>query len=117
MKIRQGYVSNSSSSSFIISSKKKIESIKVEVEFSGLEEIRNLEKFYEYKMRNDDLTREEVDDYYKDELIKMKKAFENGETVYIGEVSSDDTENVASMSIYNDGVPKSKDYTVIQEGN
>ena len=90
MKVRSGFVSNSSSSSFVIAAKNKKDlktKITIEVNFadfiedSGIKTIEDLDEYFE----------EEYDEGFQ-KLAKYKaakKAIEEGKTLYCGRLHSD----------------------------
>jgi hypothetical protein len=84
MKVRSGFVSNSSSSSFIVAIKDEA-TVKVKVTFEA-----DLEKYARRKIS----TIEELNEYYKDywggpdwKYEECRKAIENGKVVLVGEFS------------------------------
>ena len=91
MKIRSGFVSNSSSSSFIVAGADDLTvTIKINLKqfvqytFKTKEDIL---KYYDYNCGYE--SEEEVIKYNKKEYQNMLKAIEDGKTVYIGSVSSE----------------------------
>ena len=117
MKTRQGFVSNSSSSSFILSAKsnQKLGKIKIEADVSELveEEIASVPALKEYYIDNylfNDDTEitldncekyiEEEDGYIWEQYNKCKKAIEAGNVVFMRECSNDG-DNPLSNFIYN----------------
>jgi len=117
MKTRQGFVSNSSSSSFIIAGKKDTIKIKVELEYntSNLIEFKTLQEFYDYQLEECSNSKEDTDEYFEDQIPKMKEEFAKGNFVYIGRVSTDDCDDLAGITICNKGLPKSNTYVILQD--
>ena len=113
MKIRNGFVSNSSSSSFIIACKPEQTKVKIEVELDFKdhgEVIDNLEDFLEY-----------IEDYYgwQDKASNAKfieaatKTFSEGKVVYVGSFSNESDDSL-SQYLCEAGLPTdSKEYDVI----
>ena len=123
MKIRKGFVSNSSSSSFVLAAPKgtnpKDLTIDVKMNIGSLfsqqepiETLAALEEYFEerYLYRDDEqkdtsfeeLAKEEGD-YVWDFYSKAKGAIEDGKIILIGRASSEDFDNPAGLYIYNSG--------------
>ena len=110
MKVRSGFVSNSSSSSFIVAVDKDA-STEIKVVLKA-----NLETYADRKIS----TIEELNDYYDDywgereyRYEECRKAIEAGKTILVGsfdDQSGDRTEEFLCDS----GIPDSEDYDVIQ---
>lgn len=115
MKIRQGFVSNSSSSSFIIvaDSKKKLKTkITIDVDFNDFvdETFNNSDSFIKYLKEYYGLTEEEIME--RKHYIKAIEAINKGNTVYIGEVASDN-DNALETYLYEKGLPSKIDDAII----
>lgn len=88
MKLRNSFVTNSSSSSFIISSKSKDNKIQlileVDLDKSADKKITTIEELNEYADYNWDYNPNDPksDDYMKEEYDKMKKAIEDGNILF-----------------------------------
>jgi len=120
MKIRNGFVSNSSSSSFIIAAPKGKEmKILVEIDLSELSEqkINSKEEllgvFEEvYGANTESKIKEE--EYLWNWYQKALKAIEEGKIVYCGCVGNE-SDNPAELFIYNNGIGKTKDIEIIKD--
>jgi hypothetical protein len=115
MKIRLGFVSNSSSSSFIITTanKKKLKTkITIEVDFNKFidKSFNNKKDFIGHIKECYGLEEKEM--LEDSDYIKVIKAIENGETAYIGEVASDN-ENPLETYLYENGLPDKIDGVTI----
>lgn len=116
MKIRKGFVSNSSSTSFVLSKKKSNdEDISVTIKISMKDLVRKVIttkeelkahflEYYHYDSWEYLIDSDEFEDSEERDYITMLSAIERGDTVYICEASSDDSDNPISQFFYNDGV-------------
>jgi len=89
MKVRNGFVSNSSSSSFIVAvpANQKAEiTIKVDLSEYADQKIATIKELNDY-WRGD---RDEIDELYE----KCRKAIEAGQIVYVGRFSDDDYDDI-----------------------
>jgi hypothetical protein len=117
MKTRNGFVSNSSSSSFIVAVNKKLEgivSLTLEVDLNKYVEsaISNVDDLNKYFKKNYDEDYKENEDY-----IDSKKAIENGKVIFAGSFSDDSDEPESLLCHYgiaNMVDTKNKDVEVIQ---
>jgi hypothetical protein len=120
MKFRDGFVSNSSSSSFVISSKKPVEEVDIKLNVSSLVSriIETVDELKEYYFENNNWsikynkcdTLEElfkIKDYLKEEFEQYKKEIEKGNILSFGQ-SSNDGDEPESYYIYENGFPKAK---------
>ena len=109
MKTRTGFVSNSSSSSFIIAAKKRDKlTVTVEINLGDfVTEIISTEKeLVAYILeRNGEETLEEAlkSEYTKEQYDQMLAAIKAGKEVYIGDVGSEG-ENGLELMIYQNGL-------------
>jgi len=115
-KIRNGFVSNSSSSSFIIASKKEPE-IKIKI---------NVREICDYVVK----TKEDLDlvikeRFYVDEINKLEdydliiynkclKSLEDGNEIYFGTVANDYDDEIGNF-IYRSGFGKEVNFDIIQD--
>lgn len=115
MKIRTGFVSNSSSSSFILEVDKDIKDMKVKMEIGvdlkDLQDrlITSVDKLEEYFI---DYYGSNFKENYRDESYimkkyeKMKSILDRGKNIFIGEVSNED--DGISAYIHKYGLPEFK---------
>jgi len=121
MKKRNGFVSNSSSSSFIISGVKDCK-MNIEVDLNSLSEqvITNLDELDQYFLeeycdaRGDSLEKVLEENYVKEEYNKAKEALSNGKTIFVGQVSSEDCDNPIGIYLYMWGFKNAKGMEVIR---
>ena len=127
MKIRKGFVSNSSSSSFILATKteKTKPKIEIELDLANLSDViistkKELDDYYlnEHRYGNTNTLTKifEENEYLKDDYADCIAKLMDGYTLFLGSVGSED-ENPLSYYLYNNGFPKMKDFEVLQEGN
>lgn len=125
MKMRTGFVSNSSSSSFVIAvtSEDKAK-VKIEMDLTPCVErtiktIEELEAYFKEEHLWDDYSMEqflEDEPYHKEHYVKMKAAIESGMIVLVGSGSSEEYDGVNAF-IYNgglNGVTESDDFKIIE---
>lgn len=99
MKIRSGFVSNSSSSSFVLVTNTKNSNVKVKVEFdmsgfidktlSTIEELQDwFLEYHDYDIQDStfDELLEEVDEYEKEQYKKYKAHIDKGFSVHLGDL-------------------------------
>lgn len=128
MKIRQGFVTNSSSSSFIIAVKEKDSKLSKDIEDKLLEWAKNqifekgttrissieeLDKFFisNYGYRNQSLQELLEDDYYKEKYDAMKINIEKGFVIYEKYISCEGQDE--HLEMYDDALEllsNSKDF-------
>lgn len=125
-KIRTGFVSNSSSSSFIVAGKKGENKVKItlEVDLKELssrvvETIEELNSaiIYEYGYGERNTVEEVLDEdwFDKDKYERLVKEIESGNAVYFGTVSTEDY-GVSETYIANNGFGDlGPDFNVIQD--
>jgi hypothetical protein len=107
----EDFVTNSSSTSFIISSHKKLKNLKYTIEVDLVQELDP-----------HILTLDNMDNYLsddQDDYEKIKQAIKDGETVYYFEISSED-DNVYSQLLYDKGfkeenIETGKQITILRE--
>jgi hypothetical protein len=121
MKIRKGFVSNSSSSSFIIATPKDKKELKILVELdlseltessaNSKEELLEIFK-EEYSMESEEEIKESK--YMFEWYQKALKAIEEGKTVHYGRVSSE-SDDGTELFLYNNGFGKPVDIDIIKD--
>ncbi len=128
MKIRHGFVSNSSSSSFIIAVKDENVPTKINIE-ADLKDLDTeiFNTFEEYIEHFAEEWGQSVDEFIKENkeeetFMQVKRLFKEGKIIIKGNVSSDDCENPISMYLYTeenirDVMPKDAKFEVIQDTN
>ena len=126
MKIRNGFVSNSSSSSFIISSSDKIPAIKLEIKIDELdykkvqteEELKDmfLEDFgLKYSVKNGYSFEQALEDEnYAENFNNALNEIKAGKVLWYIDVCSDSGDGI-EHALYYKGIPSSKDYDIIYE--
>jgi hypothetical protein len=124
MKIRNGFVSNSSSSSFIVSTKKAVKEIPVVIEADlmdlitvSIETEEELNRYVKHHYGCDSY--ESADEYEKKRWDKMKKAIAEGNVLHCGRGSNEDSDTL-SMEVYEHGLrglKLPKGIKIIQEDN
>jgi hypothetical protein len=119
MKVRAGFVSNSSSSSFVVASNKPpILTIRMELAYDL--ELSTKEELIEYyrNERDEEIQTEEdmLNSDYADEYKEALEALADGKKIYIGRVSNEDYDDATGMYLYNKGhLPGNSDITIIQD--
>ena len=114
MKTRKKFVSNSSSSSFVIACDKKdykdkeIE-VTIKCKISSLiervfDDEKELDSYVKKICCEDGIDEEELNEYY--EYEKMKKALNEGKVILVCQASSEDFDNPVSQAIYDKGISK-----------
>lgn len=126
MKNRSGFVSNSSSSSFILANKTGNTKGIMEIDISDLidntiKTIKELNEYYIYahcwgEEYNTLEKMFECEKYLKEEYDKCVKKINEGYTLFVGEVGSEDGEPLP-IFFYNEGFSKLNEFEVIKEGN
>lgn len=121
MKYRLGFVSNSSSSSFILGIPKGRDKIKmvIEVDLNELSDgkIATKDELLEYYKREYELSSEQAildNEYHKEEYQMILKIIKGGGIIIYGVVSSD-ADNPISSYIYRQGFNDSKEYKIIKD--
>lgn len=107
MKIRNGFVSNSSSSSFIVAVSKNQSKIKVsfEVDLSQMANytIKNLDRLHEYMKEEYNGS---IEDFGREKYTKCLKALDEGKEILFGYFSNE-SDNPISQLLCDIGIPKS----------
>lgn len=105
MKIRLGFVSNSSSSSFIISSPNRPMKISYTVELDLNEiidkTIKTIKELDEYFEEFSFVKVDQLDPYQKETYLKCKKEIESGRNILIGEASNEDYNEFRALVLNN----------------
>lgn len=125
MKIRNGFVSNSSSSSFIVSAPKgKSPRVVIEAELPSDEEITNQKELDEYFTTNygdgqqtiTELLEGDEGEYYRDDYNACLKELKKGRVIHFGTVCSDGDDALSNM-LYQTGLSgyRIKDGIIIQD--
>jgi hypothetical protein len=97
MKVRSGFVSNSSSSSFVVARNKNEDlTLRVKMTFSPETVITNVEELAEGQFGTD----WEADASCKKEYNKCKKQLEAGKIIQVFRVANDDYDNAGSSYLY-----------------
>jgi hypothetical protein len=118
VKQRLFFVSNSSSSSFIVASKEKpVLKVTIDIGYLCDDQIQSLEELEDHVRhhRNYGQPLEEIlkDEYERNFYNKCKQALEEGNTLYLGDVSSDGYDD--QPYVYYHGLECGEtNYTVIQ---
>jgi len=120
MKIRNGFVSNSSSSSFVIASKAQpVYTVTVNLADYANDTLKTEEEVREYILLyywgRHEGTMEEVFDaepWLKERYEDFVDAINRGETIYIVDVSNTD-DDMVRRSLYYDGLPPMEDVTIL----
>lgn len=113
MKYREGFVSNSSSSSFILSVDKDFEpykykiKIELEVELDRFQDkvisnIEELNEYFDYHYCSNFIEY----DYYAKRYYKMKEILDSGNKIFIGKLSSESDDEISRHLYFNDEVLK-----------
>lgn len=112
MKKREGYISNSSSTSFIVSSKNGKVKVVTEID---------LEDFSDLVLDDKSNVEVELEKYYEmkpeaEKVEEIKSRIKNGEKVYLGRFSSD-SDREFERYLYDSGLPENKkEYTILESG-
>ena len=125
MKIRNGFVSNSSSSSFIVAVKSEDKAktkitvtfdvdLKDYLEHPIVKTVKELKRIYKEELYYDiDNENNDEDCAYMIQFLKAKKAIESGKMILIGSFSSESGEGVEGV-LCSKGLPKkNKNFTII----
>jgi hypothetical protein len=124
-KFRQGWVSNSSSSSFIISAQEDT-TLKVMVEMDlskcidkTLKTKEDVEKYIisQHGWSNKPLKEVLEEDYVREQYDGMVGAVKSGDIVYVLSGSSDDYDNAPGTYLYNNGLKGLQNINIIEDGD
>jgi hypothetical protein len=119
MKCRNGFVSNSSSSSFIVASNPKKTKFKILVEVDLNEYVDNtittMEELDAHKKKE-----EEYGEFDEAQYKKCAKAIKAGKTVFFGSFSTDDGDDTSALlaerGLKKEDMPKGAEIIFTQEG-
>jgi len=117
MKTRMGFVSNSSSSSFIIASKEKPKMIiEIDIEYIADKKITTEKELVEYLL--EEYGYDTIEEFFdneewdKNNYDKCLKALEEGNFLYAGSISSDG--ETSEAYIYDNGWNGNKNFEVLK---
>ena len=118
MKTRTGFVSNSSSSSFIVAFKKNAK-VKIEIDLTEfgntIKTIKQLDEYFKEVMKFSEDKPDETGTI-KEQYTQCKKALSEGKKICFGCVSSD-SGVAAEIALYVAGIPKTPGIEVILDSN
>ena len=124
MKIRNGFVSNSSSSSFIIAAKDEPLKVVMEVDLNSFSDKITTKQELEYKIKStygwDKATLKEIfedDEWLEENYIKALEAIEAGKIIYWGSASYNETNDPIEFMIGNGGLSNIKDIDIIMDSD
>lgn len=120
MKIRAGFVSNSSSSSFIVASEGPAEVVvKADLSKYADRTVRTIEELdaailedYGWKQTIVEELLAQGDDWLKRMYLRAREAVEGGKTVLFGTVSSEGEDGLEQL-LYNNGIPETPGVEII----